>query len=213
MTGLRVLIAAAVALLTGCGSTASTATPRVDGGSPSPTATPSPSATAALTTTTPTAGPTAGWVAVHNVSGRFTLYRPADLQAVSCDPGSATGLTADLVWVGPIVPSGVCRTYEGWQAAMVFQSQEAGSSGSAVPPAGCGGPSSSEDVTVDGVAGTRTVTGPTTDSVCMGPTGQVDVTYRFSTGGRAYLFDFHRSPSDPDLTAVFDEIVRSVVFG
>jgi len=192
-------------------ATTATPSPIVPTPTPRPTATPSPIVPtfAPSPTTAPTANPTAGWQTVTNHSGKFSVRHPASLQVQSCDPGSATGLNVDVTYLGPQVTANACSQHEGFPAAMLFESQPSSSPLSI--PGACGGTVSSSPVRVAGVAGTRTVNGPS-GTPCVGGAGQSDVFYTFTTNGRNYLFQFHRAAGDPDLTATFDLMVQSVSF-
>lgn len=198
MHGLKTLWLAAIMVVVGaCGSEPS-------GSVPSPS--PSPSPTAASPSPTPSPALAQGTVAecpqrIENQSGKYGLICPQGWKVIDC---GQTDLHGPYTWL--INPAAECRQQMSGVRAYVVSVQ-----GDLGPPSYLGAQQQSKQVTVNSVAGTRSVHVVSADNALPPPKETVQVLYKFATGGRTFYALYDRYPGDPDRTAEFDRMVTETL--
>jgi hypothetical protein len=171
-------------------------------GTPAPTADTASSSPSALPTSVPppTATPsTACPASVSSVSGKYSFQCPTGWHYMNCEGTSAYPPHTMLV-----NPDPVCNEEEYGVRAFAISYQ-----GLSDPPRYLGTLQTSRNITVDGVAGTRSVYLVTVDNPLPPPKGTVQVMYKFVSGARTYYLEYDHFPDSIDRTSAFDQMVTS----
>jgi hypothetical protein len=143
-----------------------------------------------------------GWETFVNHVGQFTYAVPANWHAESCEDSDGGYLVAP--YTQPI-----CGRGEYYDAFLSVGSRIGDQRTDFLPPPGANGTklTSSTEVSVSGLAGTRFVDVQTAQAIS--PAGTVRVLYLFFNGTRTYFASYTRDPGSVDRTADFDRSVRA----
>jgi hypothetical protein len=134
---------------------------------------------------------------VSSVSGKYSFQCPAGWHFLNCE-GTAAYPPHTML----INPDSVCNQEEYQVRAFAISYPGAND-----PPRYLGAFQSTQNVTVDGVPGTRTVYLVTADNPLPPPKGTTQVLYKFITSGRTYYLEYDHFPGNIDRTNAFDQMV------